>query len=115
MLSELTLSHAQGRWGHLDQFVVGDELDRGLERQDPWRVELDRFVVAVRADVRLLLLTGDVHHHVVGTRALADDHALVDVRAGTQEELAARLEIVQGVARRRPGAVGDHRSTLAVR
>jgi hypothetical protein len=33
-----------------------------------------------------------VHVQVVGTRVLADDHALVDLLAGTDEETAAVLK-----------------------
>ena len=41
---EDSLAHAQGFWGDLDQFVVGDEFDRLLEREVAERDEADGFV-----------------------------------------------------------------------
>ena len=42
-----------------------------------------------------------------GRRVLADDHALVDVDAGADEQLGALLEVEQAVGVGRPGPVGD--------
>ena len=68
----------------------------------PRRRQLDGLVGGVGADVGLLLLAGDVDHHVAGSGVLAHDHALVDPLAGTDEQLAPALEVVEGVAGRRP-------------
>ena len=46
---------------------------------------------------------------------LADHHAFVDVGAGPDQQLAARLEPVERVARGFAGPVGDHRAAGAVR
>ena len=44
-----------------------------------------------------------------GARVLADDHALVDLRGGLDEDLAALLEVRDRVRGRGPGPVGDER------
>ena len=49
-----------------------------------------------------------------GAAVLADDHALVDLLARADEQLAARLQVVERVAGRRADAVGEHRPALAV-
>src|SRR5688500_11001904 len=79
--------------GHLDQLCTGDEFDGAFEGHLFGRLELDRVVGAGCANVRELLALGDVDFEVAGAGVLADDHALVDVDTGTDEELAALLEI----------------------
>ena len=59
-----------------------------------------------RAHVRQLLGLGHVHVHVRRARVLAHDHALVDGRARSHEQLPALLEVVQGVGGRVAGTVG---------
>ena len=62
--------------------------------------------------VRCFSLRG-VDVEVVGAGVLADDHALVDLLAGLDEERAALLQRVQGEGRRAPGAVGHERAGRA--
>ena len=59
------------------------------------------------ADVRELLLLGGVHVHLVGARVLADDHALVDLDARTDEHRAALLQVHQRVRGGHAAPVGD--------
>ena len=54
-----------------------------------------------------LLLARGVDVEVVGAGVLADDHALVDLVAGADEQRAALLEVHQRELRRAPAAVGD--------
>src|SRR6266545_1168973 len=92
--AEEALADADRLGGHLDQLVGGDPLDRRLQGVDPWGGQLDALVVAVGPDVGLLLGAHSVDHHLVVTGALADDHALVDLLPGTDEQLAAQLQVV---------------------
>ena len=82
---------------HLDEFVGRDELQRGLERDGTWRGQPERLVVRVGPDVRQLLLLGRIDVHVARARVLADDHALVDLDAGADEQLRTLLEVEQAV------------------
>ena len=50
-----------------------------------------------------------------GRGVLADDHPLVDLDAGADEELAALLEVEQRVAGRVTASVGDEHAALAQR
>src|SRR5690348_17238401 len=96
--------------GHLDALVLGAELKRLLQAEDPRRDQPLKFLTGGLADVGDLLLLGDVHVHVVAARVLADDHALVDLGARRDEQRAALLEVEHGVAGRRAGPVGDQRA-----
>ena len=79
----------------LDALVLGDVLERLLQREHAWAGSASRDLGRRRADVGELLLLGGVDVHVVGAGVLADDHALVDVDAGTDEQLAPLLEAVR--------------------
>ena len=81
----------------LDQLVLGDELERRLEGERPWRRQAQRLVVGMGPDVGELLLLRRVHVHVAGAAVLAHDHALVDLDAGADEQLGALLEVEQAV------------------
>ena len=59
------------------------------------------------AVVRELLFLRRVHVHLVGACVLADDHALVDLDAGTDEHRAALLQVHQRVRGGHAAAVGD--------
>src|SRR5689334_14248264 len=85
-------------WSHLDALVLGAELERLLQAEDPRRDQPLKFLTSGLADVGDLLLLGDVHVHVVAARVLADDHALVDLGARRHEQRAALLEVEHGVA-----------------
>ena len=62
------------------------------------------------AHVGLLLLLDRVDVHVLGAGVLADDHPLVDLLAGADEEGAAVLQADQRVAGGLAAAVGDDRA-----
>ena len=97
----------------LDALVLAAELQALLEREPLRRDQLLEVVGGGGPDVGLLLLLGDVDVHVVGAGVLADDHALVDLGGGLDEEHAALLQRRHGVRRRRTGAVGDQRAVVA--
>src|SRR5690606_30863511 len=97
---------------HFDELVVADELECVLERELLRCLEQDRFVGAGSADVRELLALGDVDFQVAGAGVLTDDHALVDGHAGSDEQLAAFLEVPEG--ERDTGAVGHAHHDAAV-
>ena len=71
----------------------------------PRRRQPERLVVGVGPDVRELLLLRRVDVHVARSGVLADDHPLVDLDAGADEQLGALLEVEQAVGVRRPGPV----------
>ena len=63
----------------------------------PWRGQPQGLVVRMGPDVRELLFLGRVDVHVAGTAVLADDHALVDLDAGADEQFRPILEVEQAV------------------
>ena len=62
-----------------------------LEGERPRRRQPERLVVGVGPDVRQLLLLGRVDVHVARPAVLADDHPLVDLFAGADEQLGPLL------------------------
>src|ERR1700722_4389133 len=83
---EYRLAQPDRRGGDLGALVVGAELERLLQAEDARRDQpLELFLVGL-ADVGDLLLLGDVHVHVVVTRVLADDHALIDLGGRVYEQ-----------------------------
>src|SRR5262249_28779326 len=108
------LAEAERLRRYLEQLVLADPLQALLEIHDPRRRELDPLVGGRRPHVRELLLFGDVDVEVVVTAVLADDHALVDVRARRDEHRPARLQVIDGVAGRAAAAVGDEGAVLTV-
>src|SRR5690606_8613423 len=107
------LAQPDGRGRDLDQLVLGDELQRGLERHLARRLEDHGLVGAGRADVGELLALADVDLHVAGARVLAHDHALVDLDARPDEQGAALLEVEQRVGDGGGVRHGDHDAALA--
>src|SRR3954447_10390674 len=101
------LAQSQDVRGHLDALVLADELQGLVEREPVVRHELDGVVGARGAHVRLLLLAHGVHVEVLGPRVLADHHALVDLLARADEELAALLQLEQREGGGLAAAVGD--------
>src|SRR5581483_10866138 len=57
------------------------------------------------AHVREFFFLGDVDVHILLAGIFADDHALVDIRGGTDEEFAALLQTPEGVGGGNAGAV----------
>src|SRR6478752_8698985 len=110
---DLADAHGVGR--HLDALVLTAELEALLEAQPARRHDLLEVVGGGGADVRQLLLLGDVDVHVVGAGVLADDHALVDVGRRVGEEDAALLEVDHGVRGDGAGTVRDERAARARR
>src|SRR5690606_23375080 len=91
---EQLLAQADALRRHLDQLVVADIGDRLFQRHLARRGEADRLVLAGGADVGQLLGLHRVDVEVVVAAVLADDHALIDRRAGIDEQDAAFLDHV---------------------
>ena len=89
----LDLAQADRVGRDLDALVVADVLQRLVEREPVVRDELDLLVGARGADVGLLLLAHRVDVEVLGAGVLADHHALVDLLARADEQLAALLQL----------------------
>src|ERR1700733_12810835 len=108
------LAHAEGLRGHLDELVVGDELDALLEGELLVGHEADGGVRARGAHVRELLFTNAVDVEIVVARVFADDHALVDFNTVGDEEDTAVLEAFERVGSGGALSVGDEstRETL---
>ena len=97
MLFGVTSTHSSSR---MNSSACSSESGRGGIR----RTSLVR---SRGAHVRQLLLLRRVHVEVVGARVLADDHPLVELVAGRDEERAALLEVEDRERGRRPAPVGD--------
>ena len=65
----------------------------------------------MRTNVVLRFFSGDVEQHLVLTSVFANDHAFVNLFAGIDEELAARLQPIECVTSRDSGPVAEHRPT----
>ena len=89
----------------LHQFVLADELEGLLEAEPPRRGEVRHLVGGGRAHVRELFFLGDVHVQVVGPGVFSDDHTLVDVLAGGNEEGTPGLEVLDGICGGTPRSV----------
>src|SRR5688572_19190187 len=66
----LANAHRIGR--DFDQLVAVDELERDVDAHQAWRAEDDVFVATGCANVRELLLAGDVHVEIAGAIVLTD-------------------------------------------
>src|SRR5438132_2737450 len=73
----MALAQPEMLWGHLQQFVLSQEIKGLLEAQLARRGQPHRDVRGRRPDVRLLLLAAHVDPDVARTFLDADDHPLV--------------------------------------
>src|SRR3989475_4151335 len=112
--ADRALAQAERLRRHLEELVLANPLEALLEVHAAGRGELGGVVRGGRAHVGELLLLGDVDVHVVVAGVLADDLALVHLEAGPDEHGPPRLEVVDRVRGRPPGAVGDERAVLPV-
>src|SRR6185503_7727527 len=97
----------------LEQLVVGQEFDRVVEREILQAIELRGDIGGAAAHVREVLPTHDVHFQIARADVLADDHTLVNLDSGTDEQLAALLGLVETEGGRRTGLVRDQRPQIA--
>ena len=104
------LTEAKEVRGDLNALVIGDEFESLLERQDAGWGQTDGVVGSGSAHVGLFLLTADVDVHIVEPRVLADNHALVDLVAGSDEQRSPVLQGGNGVSGDRAPAIGDDRA-----
>lgn len=96
--------------GDLDALVLAQELERLVERQDLRGHQALQHVGRGRAHVRQVLLADRVDVEILGAAVLADDHALVELVAGGDEQRAALLQRGQREPGGLAGAVGHERS-----
>ena len=89
MLTEQAFAQANGIWGDLNQFIVGDEFQSQFECHLSWRLEDDVFVRPGGANVGQVFAAADVDHDVVVLAVLADDLAGVDAIVRSDEHRAA--------------------------
>src|SRR5882757_9593974 len=85
-LVQRALAEAQVLRRDLHELVGGDVLDRALEGELGRRCEAGGDARALGTEIRELLRADGVAGDVLVARVLADDHALVNFLAGTDEE-----------------------------
>src|ERR1035438_8868592 len=90
-----------------DELVVADEFDGLLEVENARRHQADAFVGGGSAHVGELLFLDDVDVEIGIAGIFADDHAFVDLGSGGNENLAAFLEVEDGVAGGSTRTVGN--------
>src|SRR5438094_6610243 len=110
-LRQVALAQAQVLGRHLEQLVLGEEVQRLLEALPTRRGQPDRDVRGGRPDVRLLLLPADVDPDVSGPLLDADDHPFVDLLARLDEGRAPLLGAGQTEGQ---GLAGGRRGQRAV-
>src|SRR5947207_418145 len=115
LFRENALADAVSLRRDLEELVVGEELDRIVERELANPVELRGDVRVAAPHVREVLLAHDVHLEVALADVLADDHALVHLDPGIEEQLPAVLRGVESERRRRAVLKCDERAELARR
>src|SRR3990172_1016830 len=109
------LAEAEGLGGDFHELVLADPLERLLEAHEPRRGEADPLVRRGRAHVGELLLLGDVDVEVIVASVLAHNHPFVRLVPGPDEQLAPRLEVVDGVGGGPARPVGHERARPPVR
>src|SRR5512146_1890854 len=114
LLLQEALADADTYRGDFHQLVVGDELDRILQRQRNRRRQQDGIILAGGPDVGELLGLDGVHHQIVVAAVDADDHALVELLAGAHEESAPLLQVEQRIGDRFALLVADQHAVVAV-
>src|SRR5207302_10105246 len=107
LLGEKAFADAVSLRRHLEQLVVGEELDRVVERELADAVELRGDVGVAAPHVREVLLAYDVHLEVALADVLADDHALVHLDPRIEEELPPIPRGVEPERRGRSVLEGD--------
>ena len=93
------LAEADGLGRDLHQLVLRDVLDGVVQAHVNGRRETNGIVGPVGAEVGELLPFGDVDGEVAGAAVPPDNHPLIHLHAGADEERAALLGIVQRVGR----------------
>src|SRR5439155_18875825 len=113
LFCEKAFADAVGLRRDFEELVVGEELDRVVERELADAVELRGDVGVAAPHVREVLLAYDVHLEVALADVLADDHALVHLDPRIEEELPPILRGVEPERRGRPVLECDERAELA--
>src|SRR5579875_17191 len=95
---EIALAQADRFRRHLAELVIGDIGDRLLQGHEDRRRQPDRLVGGLGADIGELLGLGRVDVDVVAAAMRADDHALIDRRAGRDEHRPALFQVPQRIS-----------------
>src|SRR5256885_9181573 len=101
-LGQVALAQAQVLRGHLEQFVVGQEVQGLLQALPAGRGQAHGDVRGGRADVGLLLLAANIDADVSRPLLDAHDHPLVDLLTGHDERRAPLLRRRQPERESRP-------------
>src|ERR1017187_2461408 len=104
------LAQADAGGRHFHELVVADEFDGLFQIEKPWRHQSDAFVGGGSAHVGELLLLDDVDVEIGIAGVFADNLAAVHLGAGSDEYLAAFLEVEDGIAGGSSRTVGHQRS-----
>ena len=91
------LADAQVLRGDLQQLVLCQELQAALQAQLADGDQAQSVVGAGRTGVGQVLGLADVHVHILAGSGVADDHALVHLLAGANQQGAALLSVEQAV------------------
>src|SRR2546422_675312 len=95
LLGEEALADAERLRRDLEELVVGEKLDRVVQRELANPVELHRDIRRAAPHVGEVLLADHVYLEVALADVLSHDHALVDLDAGVEKELPPILRRVQ--------------------
>ncbi len=97
MLQELPLAKPDVLRGHLDQFIIINELQGLFQREAHRRREQDVLVPPGGTDVGQLFALERVHDQVVVAAVNADDHPLVDLGTRVDEHPTSVLQCEQRI------------------
>src|SRR5262245_41067458 len=96
VLLQQTLAEPDRRGSDLYQLIVSNEFESCLEGEQARRLQHDRLIGTSRSNVREFFPFRDVHLEITRARVFANNHAFVNVDAGTDEEFAALLQVPEG-------------------
>src|SRR6266545_2179563 len=113
LLGEHALADAVRQRRDLEKLVVRQEFDRVVEGQLAHAIELRGDVRVAAAHVREVLAAHNIHLEIAVADVLSDDHALIHLDAGADEELTALLGLVQAERRGRARFEGDERAEVS--
>ena len=96
--------------GDLQQLVLRKILQAVLQAHVLRRNQAQCVIAAACTRVRQMLALADIDHNILRFRCAADDHALIDVRTGRNEQAASFLRVIQSVGNCLAGFIGNQRA-----